>query len=113
MPIPLPKYAQIKNNYCVGYLGTNSQIVLQLKRARPFVEKEFPGLKLFIACQDSLQHLLEGEEHVIPSSQLQEQVSGYAFAYYRQLDENPDAVKSFLIESNIPFPEEILSLQHI
>lgn len=109
MPIPLPKYAKIKDNYCIGYFGTDPNVVQQLKRARPFIEKELPGLKLFISCPDEMVPLL-GEDRVVPGSQLAAQVDECRFAYYRELSrEESQVVRAFLTESKIPFPEEILN----
>jgi hypothetical protein len=111
MAIPLTKYAKIKNNYCVGYLGDNPELLLQLKVVRPFIEKELPGIKIFVACQDRLVHVLEGEERIILESELSDKISECAFAYYRELDRNdPHSVKIFLNESNIPYSSEVFNL---
>ncbi len=110
MAIPLTKYAKIKNNYCVGYLGDNPELLLQLKVVRPFIEKELPGIKIFIACQDKLAHVLEGEEGIVLEKDLADKVSECAFAYYRELDNDPQSVKIFLNESNIPYSSEVFNL---
>jgi hypothetical protein len=101
--IPLPKYVKIKDNYCVGYFGKEDEVILALKKARPFIEQELPGIKVYICCLDEKKHLLEGEDNFFGQDELRHRLAD--MAYFRNL---PDGgVKELLEESSIPFLPEI------
>lgn len=103
--IPLPEYAKIKDNYCVAYMGHSKEYLVQLKLARPFIESELPGTKVYICCRDEYMYLLSGQERILPRSELQERRSG--FAYVRELlcDMASNPVEQLLNESDIPYGE--------
>ena len=103
--IHLPEYAKIKDNYCVAYLGHSKEYVVQLRLARPFVERELPGTQVFICCRDEYMYLLNGEERILAKSELQSKRSG--FAYVRELlcDMRSNPVEQLLSESDIPYGE--------
>ena len=103
MPIPLPVYAQIKDNYCLAYFGNNKEILIQLKLLRPFMENTFPGVKVFIACREDALYLLKNEERIISKNELKE--SKNMFGYIRELlcDMQTHPVEEFMKESDIPY----------
>lgn len=103
--IPLPEYAKIKDNYCVAYLGHSKEYIVQLKLARPFIERELQGTKVFICCRDEYMYLLDGQERTLPRGELQQRRSG--FAYVRELlcDMRSNPVEQLLQESDIPYGE--------
>jgi hypothetical protein len=100
MSFAFPHYITIKNNYCCSYLGNNPEYVVQLKLLRPYIEKQLPGIKIFITCKDSFMYLLEGEDKVFPISILKERK--YDFAYIREIqfkDKHP--IHEFMLESDL------------
>lgn len=102
MPLPLPTYAKIKDRYCVGYFGDRDDVIVKLVKARPFIEKELPGIKVYICCNDEKQPLLEGEANCFLRSDLENKKN--EIAYFRELEiDAADPVGSLLEESNIPF----------
>lgn len=95
--IPLPTYAKIKDRYCVGYFGDSEDVLTDLLKARPVVERELPGISLYICCADEKAHMFK--DKVIPKSKLPEMIK--EIAYFREL--NGMSVAELLEESEIPF----------
>jgi hypothetical protein len=100
MPVSLPVYAKIKDNYCISYYGNNREYLLQLKVLRPIMESMLPGIKVYISCKEESIYLLKGEDRVIPRNQLQKD----DFAYVRELVCNMEChpVEELMKESNLP-----------
>jgi len=103
MMMPLPEYAKIKDNYLVCYFGHNKENILQLKILRPFMEKHFPGVKVYFCCNDQYMYLPKDEERVLPKSELKDQRKN--FAYVRELLNSAIShiVEDFMEESEIPY----------
>lgn len=102
MPIPLPEYAKIKDNYCIAYFGNNKEHLVQLKLLRPFMEKTFPGVKVYLACRDDCMYLLSEEDRILSKTELKD--NKHLFGYVRELlcDMQSHPVESFMLESDIP-----------
>ena len=102
MATALPYYAKIKDRYCIAYFGFSTEYIIQLRLLRPNIEKTLPGLQMYIACNDNVFQLLQGEERVLTKSQL----SNYdrSFAYIRELrcDMTSHPVEKLMKESDIP-----------
>lgn len=103
--IPLPLYAKIKDRYCIGYFGQSENILLDLKKARPIIEKELPGIQVYICCEDEKADVLVGEDRVILRSTLPEKIK--EIAYFRELTE--EKVTDLLEESKIPYEPKFFS----
>lgn len=101
MPVPLTNYARIKNRYCICYYGPCDEYIVQLINLRPLIEKNLPGLQIFISCKDDLDYLVKNQERIVLKSKILEEKKN--FAHLRQLkcnmEEHP--VYSLLEESNI------------
>jgi len=105
MAIPLTHYVRIKNNYCVGYFGSDKNVILKLIKSRPIIEKELPGVRIYIACNEEMSEILAGEVRVVYGPEvydLRDKV-----AHFREL-ELDETVEDLLNESNIPFSPEDL-----
>lgn len=100
--MPLPIYAKIKNRYCIGCFGQSGKILTDLKKARPLIEKELPGIEVYICCDDEKADFLNGEERVILRSQLTEKIK--EIACFRELTMT---VPALLDESKIPYDPEL------
>lgn len=98
MAVPLFQYIAIKDKYCIGYFGSDKSLVSDLLKARKVIEKDFPGLQVYIACKDEMIDLLKGVKNII----LESLISSFTgkVAYFRILEEKSDLIK-FLEESNI------------
>lgn len=103
MPIPLPQYAKIKDNYCIAYFGNNKEHLVQLKLLRPYMENTFPGVKVYLACREDSIYLLKNEERIITREELKE--SKNLFGYVRELlcDMQSNPVEEFMNESGITY----------
>jgi len=103
MPLPLPQYAKVKDNYCIAYFGNNKEHLVQLKLLRPYMEAAFPGVKVYLACREDSVYLLKDEERIITRDKLKE--SKHLFGCVRELlcDMQSNPVEEFMNESEIPF----------
>jgi hypothetical protein len=98
MATPLSNYIAIKDKYCIGYFGSDRSLLSDMLNSRKFIEKEFPGLQIYIACKNEMQDLVMGNKNVI----LESNMSSFTgkLAYFRILEEKSDLNK-LLEESNI------------
>jgi hypothetical protein len=100
MTIPFTQYLDIKDNYCLGYFGEDKDFLYKILEARTYIEKELPGLMVFVACRDALQG---GQDNVILESKISEYKG--KMAYFCNLEKKDD-LKSILTDSKIPIPED-------
>jgi hypothetical protein len=100
MTAPYTKYVEVKDNYCLAYFGDDQDLIKTLLEARNAIEKEFKGLKVFIACNDRMRHLVHGKRNIVLKSNL-DSFNG-KMACFRTLEKKDD-LKSLLDESKIPF----------
>ncbi len=105
MAIPLTHYVKVKNNYCIGYFGSDENVILKLIKSRPIIEKELQGIRIYIACNEEMSELLIGEVRVVYDSELDDLRN--KVAYFRELEPD-ETVEDLLNESNIPFDAEDL-----
>jgi hypothetical protein len=98
MAVPLSKYISIKDKYCIGYFGRDKSLILDLLKSRKAMEKQFPGLVVFIACKNEMMELIKGHHDIILESNI-ESFSGKV-GYFRNLEEKSDLIR-LLHESNI------------
>ncbi len=85
MTTPLTHYAKIKDNYCIGYFGQDDEVLTNLCKARNSLEDKFPGLKIYLVCNDEKIDLFK-EARLISKSNLEENHKN--FAYYRVIKES-------------------------
>lgn len=76
MPIPLYKYAKLKDKYCFSYFGPCNEYVLLLNYIIDKLKEKFDGTNVFIACNDSIKPIFN-EDYVIPKSSFNKQDYGY------------------------------------
>ena len=84
MAFPLTKYIQIKDNYCIAYLGSNQNILDELVQQREKLENLYPGLRIYICFQDGLKHSVN--QFLIPLSKLDKS----KFAYIREINDTKE-----------------------
>lgn len=68
--IEFPKYAQMKDRYCVCYFGTSDEYILQLHLLKQSIENKYNDLKLYIGCRDEASKLFTDHEFVLKISDL-------------------------------------------
>lgn len=101
MPVPLPYYAKIKDNYCVAYFGNSKEYLLQLKLLRPIMEAQLPGIKVYIACKSEAIYLLSGEERILTREDLQSKKNEFAYVRELSCDMQSHPIEEFMKESNL------------
>ena len=68
---------------------------------RPFIEKELPGVEIYLACSDGLLYLAENQNRIIGQSKLVEMK--WQFGYIRELKSDfvNHPVEKLLAESQL------------
>lgn len=103
MSVAYPEYVKIKDNYCCCYLGNTAEYVVQLKLLRPYIEKQLPGVRLYLSCRNSFFYLLEDEPRCLPANELNDYRR--TFAYIRELSfKTKHPVLEFMEESQLEIP---------
>ena len=99
--IPLSQYAKVKNRYCICYFGPSREYFEHLISIRPIIEKELPGIEIYLVCRDSFLYLAENQARIMNQSKLVEMK--WQFGYIRELKSNfvNDPVKAILTESQL------------
>jgi hypothetical protein len=71
------------------------------------MEKELPGLRIYLACKDSLYHLLQDQDRTLKQSDLATKLKRKNYAYVREIkynfEEHP--IQKLMEESKIPYPK--------
>lgn len=99
--IEFPKYAKIKDHYCVCYFGHSDEYLVQLRLLKPIVERKYPGLQLFFGCKDDKTDLLKPCENILKISELR--LRRYDFAHIKELkyDNKIHPVEEFLTNTGL------------
>lgn len=95
------KFAKISNNYCVCYFGYSDEYLIQLRLLKPVLETEFPGLNIYIGCQDDKAHLLGDSSYVLRITELKAKKEDFAYIKELRFDGSAHPVLNFLDESKI------------
>jgi len=103
MPIPFTQYLDIKDNYCLSYFGEDEQFLVKVLDARHYIERELPGLQVFIACKDIFKQIAEDRANIILESKMAEYKGQIANTC--NLEKLQD-LKSLLEDSKIPIPKD-------
>jgi len=99
MTVPFTQYLESKDNYCLGYFGEDKDFLNKILEARTYIEKELPGLRVFVACKDFLE---PDGINIILESRMAEYKG--KMAHFCKLEEKDD-LKALLLDSKIPIPE--------
>lgn len=99
--ISMSDYAIIKNNYCICYFGYCEEYLIQLKLLRPYLERKFPGLNIFLSCKDDFFHLIDQSEKTLKLSEIKLHKSKFAYIREIQFNGHTHPVEDLMIESNI------------
>lgn len=103
MPLPLPQYTQVKDNYCIAYFGNNKEYLIQLELLIPFIESTFPGIKIYLACNENSLYLFKKHDKIITKDYLKD--NKHLFGYVRELtcDMESHPVQMLMDESEIKY----------
>lgn len=99
MAIPFPSYSKIRNRYCIVYYGPCADYILQLLYLRPAIEKELPGLEIYICFKEKFAHL--AKERVIFSEELNHRKREFAYIRELKCDLQQHPVWQMIQESNL------------
>lgn len=97
--MPFPKYAAVKDKFCISYFGNANEYLVQLRLLRPQLERAFPELKIYLSCKDDAYYLLKGEGRIVLKSQLYEKDFGYIRNLVSNLRSHP--VEDLFLESGL------------
>lgn len=99
--IPFPKYASIKDKYCICYFGPVDEYLVCLRLVRPIIERKYPGLRLHFGCKDDKAVHLNGCE-ILKVSEIK--MRREEFAHVRELRFNgkDHPVEQLMEECDIP-----------
>lgn len=102
MSIAFTYYAKIRNNYCISYYGLIPEYVVMLRLLRPYMNKLYPELRIFISCRDEIMYLLEEEPDIIGYSEIHDRKND--FAYIREINTsiNPPHTIESLVHDSLP-----------
>jgi hypothetical protein len=67
MAIPFTTYLEIKDNYCLTYFGNSSEIINLLIEKISKIEKELPGINIYLAVLDSFKNTLNFKNIIFKS----------------------------------------------
>lgn len=100
MAVDLTLYAKIKDRYCLVYLGSCEEYLVQLKLLRPMLEAKFPGIEIYLCYRDSFTEI-DNEPKTLKFSKLKEMQN--MFAYVREItyNEHRHPVEQILQECQI------------
>ena len=103
MTVPFTQYLEIKDNYCLAYFGEDIDFLNKMLDARHYIERELPGLQVFIACKDMFQRIAEDRANIILESKMMDYKGKMAHTCNL---EKKDDLKALLLESKIPIPKD-------
>jgi hypothetical protein len=99
--MPLSQYAKVKDRYCICYLGPSREVVEHLIAIRPHIEKELPGIDVYLACRDKFLYLAEGVSRIIGQSKLVEKKRQFGYIRELKTQHGQNPVESLLLESEL------------
>jgi hypothetical protein len=98
--IPFPKYAKIKDNYCVAYLGQCNEYLLLLNYFVPRLEVLHPGINIYLCCRDEYLPILT-HPRSFPISLLKQKKEELVYVKEIVYDGNGHPIENFLTESGL------------
>jgi len=101
MAVPFPQYSKIKNRYCIAYYGPCAEYIVQLLYLRPAIEKEFPGIEIYISCRDDCIRFIDKKERIIFGSELNTRKKEVAYIRELRCDLKNHPVLQLIQESNL------------
>ncbi len=110
--IPLSRYVKIKHKYCVAYFGQCDEYVLQLVHARPYFERKFPGLELYIACRDEALKFAHDKPRMVAMSEIHSRCGDFACVRELTSDLRTHPVLNFVEESGVVVDTAPLENEH-
>ncbi len=101
MNLPLPRYREVKDKYCVCYFGPCDEYITLLLGLKKQAERDLPGLQVYIGCKDALCT----DERTIPESRIIQMIRepwGTGIGHIREIrcDLVSHPVEQFFKESN-------------
>lgn len=101
--IPFSSYRLIKDTYCVAYFGGCDEYIAQLVYLRNMIIQQLPELQLYIGCRDSVLHLFNDPEQLIPLSTIDQWKNKLAHIRELRCDMLSHPVEDFFEESGFNY----------
>lgn len=84
-------------------MGHCSEYVVILRLLRPYIEKQFPDLNIYLSCRDEFYHIFNNEKNILTREELR--ANKRNFGYIRELKiGSTHPIWDLLRESNIEIP---------
>lgn len=99
--IEFPKYAKIKDRYCVCYFGHSDEYVLQIALLKPLIEKKYKGINIFIGCRDETSKLFENSEFILKHSELRSRKLDFGYIREIKFNGKTHPVEDFIQEAKL------------
>lgn len=101
MAIDLKLYSKIKDKYCITYLGSCDEYLIQLKLLRPLLEAKYPGLEIYICSKNNSYDLIADEPKTLKYSDLKEHQNQFAYVRNISYEEYAHPIESLLTECGL------------
>lgn len=99
---PFNNFLQVKYKYCVSYFGNSNEYIELLRLLRPFIENQFRGIQVHLACKDEAYYLLEDEPRVCSKKTFNK--TDYCYVRDLIFDNATHPVQIIMEESKIRIP---------
>lgn len=86
----------------MAYFGHSKEYIVQLRLLRPIMEASFPGIKVYLSCNDEYMYLLKNQERIVSRSNLLKDKQQYAYIRELSCDMSTHPVEQFMLESDMP-----------
>ncbi len=99
--VEFAKYAQIKDRYCVYYLGACQEYLYQLALIRPAIERTIPKLELWLVGNSSNLTELAAYDRVMDYEDFEKEIDKFAFVEELSYDGKQHPIHKFLGEVDV------------
>lgn len=99
---PFKNFLDVKYKYCISYFGNSNEYIELLRLLRPFIESQFRGVQIHLACKDDVYYLLKDEPRVCRKSEFDK--SNYSHVRELRFENGYHPVQTIMDESGIRPP---------
>ena len=110
MALPFTEYCKIKDKYCLIYLGSAKDYLVQLRLLKPSIEEQLKGIELNICCRDEYLYIFN-DNKTFPYSQINSYKNYFAHTKEIKCDMNKHPILELMQESSLTIPE-IVAVPH-
>lgn len=105
MPISVLHYSVIKDRYCICYLGNCNEYAVQLIYLRPHIERQLPGIQIYLCFKQELSYLTTGYDRILFNKEIEEKKKEFAHIRILKCNMIDHPVMKLFTESNLILPK--------